>query len=147
MKIRADENVSIRLVQAIRALGVRPGWELSHVREYHGPSTTDETWLPHFAREGGIAMISADGRIFKKPHQLVAIRESGLVSIILADAWVQSKKYEQAANLIFWWPKIEAVLENAKPGDCWRIPFKFDKKLDLQYKKIDYDKAVRAVGQ
>lgn len=123
------------------------GCELSHVRDEHAAKTADETWLPHFAANGGVAFLSADGRILKRPHQLIAVRDAGLVCVILSEQWAVSRRHEQAANVIFWWPSIEAAIGNSKPGDCWLVPFAFGKDDKLIFKPIDYDKAAKAVSK
>lgn len=143
MIVRADENVSHKIVQAVRLLCLNPKWTLSHVRDDHGARTPDETWLPKFAAEGGRAILSGDAKMLKRPHQLVAVRETGLVCIVLSKAWTQAKRHEQAANIIYWWPRIEAVIETSKPGDCWPVPFEFSKSV-MSLKKIDYEKASKA---
>ena len=144
MKVRADENVSIKIVQAIRLVCLSSTWELSHVREHHGPRTHDETWLPRFAAEGGKAFVTGDARILARPHQLVAVRDAGLSSIVLSQEWTEAKRHDQAAHLIYWWPKIEEAIKSADPGDCWKVPFKYERSLGLVSKKINYDKPAQA---
>ena len=144
MKIRADENVSYRIVKTVNLLCLREGWEFSHVRDVHAARTSDETWLPQFAAEGGKAILSGDANMLKRPHQIGAVRETGLVCFVLSKAWTQARRHEQAANILFWWPRIELALEQSKPGDCWPVPNKFDASM-LVRKVIDYDKAKRAL--
>lgn len=144
MRIRADENVSHKIVRAIALVCLRPGWELSHVRDDHAARTPDETWLPKFAAEGGAAILSGDANMLKRPHQLAAVKQSGLICLILSSHWTHAKRHEQAANIIYWWPRIEGAIETSAPGDCWPIPHTFDKS-ELQKKFIDFEKATKSI--
>ena len=136
-----------KIVLALQLVCLRSDWELSHVRDFHPARTADETWIPRFAAEGGNAFLTADANILKRPHQLVAVRDAGLISIILSSSWAREKKHIQAANLLFWWPKIEAALIEAAPRDCLRVPYAFDKTGQIEKKIIDFDAAARAIGR
>jgi PIN like domain len=144
LKIIADEHVSQKILQTIRLICFRSTLDLSHVLDKHSEGTKDETWLHDFASEGGRALLSGDSNILKRPHQIVAVGRSGLICVILSKQWSQSQLHEQAANLLFWWPRIEAALNASKAGDCWPVPFAFDRST-LTQKTIDYTSAAKAV--
>ena len=95
-----------------------------------------------FAAEGGNAILTGDANILKRPHQLAAVQSTGLICIVLSKQWTQAKRHEQAANIIYWWPKIQSAIEVSEAGDCWPIPFIFDRS-DLAKKVIDYGAAAR----
>ena len=144
MKIRFDECVSLGIVDAIKALRLNKTAEISHVRDFHAPKTADETWLPAFAAEGGKAFLSGDARILRRPHQIVAVRETGLVSIVMSERWSIEPLHVKAAQLILLWPQIETALADASPGDCWVVPFGF-MGAKLQRKIINYDAAAKSL--
>jgi hypothetical protein len=143
LKIRADEHVTFRLVQALQSLNLKQGLELSHVRDVHPARTSDETWLPAFAADGGKAILSGDAAMLKRPHQIVAVQDSGLICFILSQRWTKARLHQQMANILWQWPKIEVALKNAGPGDCFPVPFEFDDK-PLEEKKINYEAARKA---
>lgn len=143
MKIRADEHVTFRLVHAIKSLNLKQTLELSHVRDDHPARTTDETWLPAFAQDGGKAILSGDAAMLKRPHQIMAIEATGLVCFILSKQWCQARLHEKVANILWQWPKIEVALLNARPGDCFPVPFAFNDDA-LEQKKINYEAARKA---
>ena len=145
MKIRVDECASNKIVQAIKLVCLSDGIELDHVRDHHEHRTPDETWIPRFAEDGGKIYISGDAAILKRPHQLVAVRDAGLASIVLSEQFTHMKRYDQAAHLMYWWPRIEQCAKDAKVGECWLVPPKFDRSLGLTLKKIDYDKPAQAI--
>lgn len=137
MKVRADEHVSPKIVRALRDVALSTGWELSHVRDAHPARTADETWVPRFAAEGGKAIITADYNMLKRPHQLLAVRASNVVGLILPHSWAGAKRHIQASALIFHWPEIEASFLSGQPGEFWRLPTNLHKgpleKLVINY--------------
>ena len=92
MKIKFDENISVRLVQAIRRLENDTTIEISSVREDYGSGLEDPQWMFRFRDEGGLAMVSGDHNILQKPINLVAYTESGLVSIWPPPGWPRLKR-------------------------------------------------------
>lgn len=137
--------MSWKIVEAVKLTCLGSGCEISHVRDVHTARTQDETWLPHFANEGGVAILTGDSRILKRPNQLAAIKQCGLVSVVLSDQWSHQKRGWQAANVMFWWSRIELALKEATPGDCFLVPPAFEKG-SLEKKVIAYDKASKATG-
>jgi hypothetical protein len=125
LKIRADEHIAPKIVRAVRELVLAPQNELTHVREYNTARTADETWVPRFALEGGHAIISADRHILARPHQQAAIVASGLSCVILPHQWAQSRRHEQAAHILWWWPRIEHALETMTHPQFLKVPFDF----------------------
>lgn len=123
MKIRLDENVSPRVAKAILALTERRrGFEVTHVRQVHGPKTTDEDWMAYFVREGGTAIVSGDYNILKHWPDLIAYKESGLIGFFPPPAFNGWTGYAKAALLIRWWPSILEKIQSSSQGDTWRIP-------------------------
>ena len=146
MKIRADEHVSPRIVEAVQSLILMPGWELTHVREFHSARTADETWMPRFVQEGGRVILSADRRILSRPHQIAAIAQGGLIGIFMSPQWAQSRRNEQAAQMLHWWPRIEKVILDSKPKDCWIVPYGYNRGA-LKRIPVNYAKAGVAENQ
>jgi hypothetical protein len=146
VKVRADEHVSPKIVRALKEVSLSPGWELTCVREFHAPRTADETWIPKFAAEGGQAIITADAGMLKRPHQIVAIQQSGIIGVLLSSAWAEGRRHFQAASLIYHWPKIEAQLLASQPGDFWRVPSTIDDR-DLEKIVVNYTKAAQAADK
>lgn len=99
-----------------------------------------------FGAEGGNAILTGDANILKRPHQLAAVHSTGLICVVLSKQWTQAKRHEQAANIIYWWPKVQSAIELSEAGDCWPIPFAFDKS-NLVKKAIDYNAAARSTSK
>ena len=125
MKIKFDENISPRLVDAIRRLEIDASIELGSVLEDYGQGTADPQWMFRFRDEGGLAMVSGDHNILQKTVNLVASTESGLVSVWPPPGWPELKRWGQAALLLRWWPVIKQKIAASSLGDRWRIPMQW----------------------
>lgn len=122
MKLKFDENISPRLVDAVRRLETDTGIEIGSVREDYGSGTPDPDWMYRFRADGGTAMISGDHRILQKPVNLLAYTDSELISIWPSSGWPELRRWGQSALLIRWWPVIKARIKSSKPGDRWGLP-------------------------
>ena len=110
MKIRADEHVSKEIGRAVRELALSPGFELTHVIEIGDRGSDDVHWITRFALDGGDAIISADTDFCKRPHQVMAVNNTGLRLIHLPSRWANARGDLQAAHILLWWRRIEAKL-------------------------------------
>lgn len=137
MKIRLDENVSPRVAKAILALAEgRQRFEVSHVREVHGPKTADADWMMSFAQEGGTAIVSGDYNILRHWPDLIAYKESGLIGFFPPPAFNGWTGYAKAALLIRWWPSILEKIQRSSRGDTWRIPSRWTPDVS-SFKRLD----------
>jgi hypothetical protein len=130
VKIKFDENISVRLVQAIRCLEKDATIEISSVLEDYGNGLEDPEWMFRFRDEGGLAMVSGDHNILQKPINLVAYTESGLISIWPPPGWPRLKRWGQAALLFRWWPIIKQKIVASSAGDRWRITWQWTPSIE-----------------
>jgi hypothetical protein len=122
VKIKFDENVSTRLVDAISILETDTAIELTSVHRDYGEGIADPDWMFRFRDEGGIAMVSGDHAILQKPVNLKAYTEAGLISIWPSPGWPDLKRWGQSALMIRWWPLIKKKIAASSPGDRGRVP-------------------------
>lgn len=130
MKIKFDENISTRLVDAICALESDQGIEIGSVHRDYQSGITDPAWMFRFRDEGGTAMISGDHAILQKPINLKAYTESGLISIWPPPRWPELKRWGQPALMIRWWPLIKARITASSKGDRWQFPMIWTPSID-----------------
>jgi hypothetical protein len=124
LKVRLDENVSVRLARALQAFwSGKNDVNLTWVRDFAPPGTKDPSWIKAFADEGGHAVVSGDANILQHWPDLVAYTESGLISYFPPTAWNRMKGYSKAAHLINWWPVLHEHMKVAERGSRWRFPF------------------------
>ncbi|MEQ1887921.1 MAG: DUF5615 family PIN-like protein [Alphaproteobacteria bacterium] len=139
MKIRADEHVSPEIVHAICKIAISSGFELTSIFTSGDRGTSDTHWVSKFGREGGIAILTADTDFLKRPHQVMAIREAGLIIVHLPSKWANAPIHLQASHILAWWRRIEHSIANGKPGDCWQPEWNVNETGKLKQIPIDYE--------
>ncbi len=135
MKIKFDENLSTRLVDAIIALETDISVEIGSVRRDYGGGISDPDWMFRFREDGGTAMISGDHNILQKPVNLAAYTASGLISIWPPAGWPELKRWSQAAIVVRWWPLIKQKIAASQSGNRWRLPMQWTPGIDA-FKEI-----------
>jgi len=140
LKICADENVAPKLSARIREQLLSADFTLNTVDDHAARGVEDEIWVRKFADAGGGAIVGGDFNLTKKPHELVAIKETGLRLIVLNKRWPREKLHIQISYLFYWWPHIEEMLRSSTPGECLQVPWGWGEtegricpiKIDLQ---------------
>lgn len=124
MIIRFDENISRRIVEAIRSLGPSPDLILEHPSERAEAGRADVDWISEFAARGGRCVVSGDEKMRNRPPERAALQAAGLVAIFPPESrfWKPLLAYGQAAFLIRWFRVIEEITRNAEPGAHFRLP-------------------------
>ena len=123
MKICADENVAPKLSALIREQLLSRKHTLDTVDDHQAVGVDDQIWVRKFAAAGGEAIVGGDFAMTKKPHEIIAIAETGLRLIVLDQRWPREAKHIQISYLFYWWPHIEAALAEAKAGQCLKVPW------------------------
>lgn len=96
---------------------------LDTVDDHQARGVGDDIWVRKFGRAGGEAIVGSDAKMLSRPHEVIAITESGLRLVVLPAQWANSKIHLQISFLAYWWPHIESVLVTSKPGQCFRVPW------------------------
>lgn len=138
------------LSELLRKHLVSRSFILDTVDDHQARSIDDVIWVKKFADADGFAVLGADGAMTTRPHEVVAINETGLKLVLLDQRWARAKKHMQIAHLFFWWPRIEAVLQSDVKQKCFRVPWSWSDaedaikpfSLDLQraYKQLKKNK-------
>ena len=123
MRICADENVAPLLSALIRDALLGRHNVLETVDDHQAKGVEDDIWVRKFGRAGGEAIVGADAKMLTRPHEVVAIVESGLRLVVLPAPWVNAKINVQISFLFYWWPHIEAVLATSRKGQCFKVPW------------------------
>lgn len=96
---------------------------LETVDDYAAKGVDDQIWVRKFAAAGGEAIVGSDFAMTTRPHEIVAIAETGLRLVILDQRWPRQPRHIQISHLFYWWPHIEAILSTSKPGQCFKVPW------------------------
>lgn len=146
MKIRADEHISPEIVRIVCELALSPGWELTQVITQGDGGMKDVPWITKFAGEGGKVILSGDTDFINRPHQVMAVLDTGLIVVHMHNKYCNARGRLQAAHMLWWWDKIEATLQAAQPRQCWRVPWGFPESGgELSRLSVDYEKARKKI--
>jgi len=106
-----DNNISLRLVGMLRALGV----DTLALREEY-PSSIDDVALLQQLRGRNCAFVTADMKIQRRPAEVVALRECGVTALFFGPFWPKLAFWPQAAWLAAKWPTIDGFASGVELG-------------------------------
>jgi hypothetical protein len=126
--IRFDECLSYRIVDAIRAMGHPPEFDVEHPNDRGQSGMLDVDWIPEFAARGGRCVVSGDPKMRGRIAERAALQAAGFTAIFPPrKGWYDDlRRYGQAAYLLRWFPTIMHVAANEPLGDHFRLPPTFD---------------------
>lgn len=146
MRICADENVAPKLSALIREQLLTRPHTLQTVDDFQAKGMEDQIWVRRFADEGGEAIVGGDFAMTKKPHEIVAIAETGLRLVVLDQRWPREPRHIQISYLFYWWPHIERALSTAPHGQCLKVPWGWgEPKGAIKQVSVDVQKAYAQV--
>jgi hypothetical protein len=122
VRVAIDACIPERLVRMLNSGFGDTGYEFVWEPEFAPANADDEFWAVAFKRFGGAIVIFGDKNIAKRPHQIAAFRDSGLISFFMLHGWSNMDLTFKAAHTISWWPKIQAHLAQCQPGDSFWVP-------------------------
>lgn len=138
MRIRADEHVAPAIVEAINAIALGTGFELTSVLKTGFKGASDVHWITAFAADGGDAILTADTDFLKQPPQVQAVERTGVRVIHLPSAWANATLALQASHLLAWWKRIEAQLAAMKERECYTMSFNVSEDAALKKVALDF---------
>lgn len=128
-RIRFDENLSPRIVAAIREMGLPSGVEIGHPNEQGLNGAADVDWLRAFKAGGGRCIVTGDPKMRGRINERMALQASGLIAIFppRKGKWYESLgRYGQAAYWFRWLPEIMRLASEAEEGEHFQLPPTFD---------------------
>lgn len=93
------------------------------LREKFDQRAKDEEWVAALVSEGGWIIVSCD-QFKKTTAERELIRRSGLTVFVLDPQWAGRQYWDQAAQLVRWWPKILEVAKLTSKA-ALRVPWRF----------------------
>jgi hypothetical protein len=122
IKVALDVNIPQRLVLMLNSGFRDQGYEFIWEPEFAAPNAEDEHWATAFRRFGGSIVITGDKNIAKRPHQIKAFQDNELICFFCERTWSSFDMTFKCSHLLMWWMRIQKILPEAKPRDCWWIP-------------------------
>ncbi|RVU12226.1 hypothetical protein EOS93_06045 [Rhizobium sp. RMa-01] len=121
VKVALDANVPERVVRMLNSGFGGTSYEFHWEPDFAPANSPDEFWAIAFQRFGGSVIITGDKNIAKRPHQINAFRQCGLVGFFCSKTWNEFDLAYKCAHLIRWWPVIQAKIEEGY-GASWWLP-------------------------
>jgi PIN like domain len=129
----------VEIVNAIKRIAKPVRFDVSSVYETDDRGSADAHWIRKFAQEGGKIIMSADADFFRKPHQVIAVQDNGMILIHLPPKWANAKLHLQAAHILAWRGRLESKFESAKPRECWRPDWNISEDGEMKRVSIDFE--------
>jgi hypothetical protein len=80
VKLALDANLSLHIARAVHFLLAPEGGAAISIPERFGPGIADRDWIATLHREGGWAVLTQDRKLRTRPHERLALEQSGLGS-------------------------------------------------------------------
>jgi hypothetical protein len=122
MRFIFDNNLSPRLAKALNALREQDGDSVAHLRERGLDSVPDEEYIRQLAQEDDWTVVTCDIAISRKPHQVQAWLDSGLIFVILKKGWISLDFWKKAWKLIKLWREIRSAVARCRQGSGITVP-------------------------
>ena len=118
MRFFLDNNMSPKFAPMLGALGE----DVRHISSVEGLTrdAPDDIWIPAVASKEWIA-VGGDSKILSRPHELECVRDHGLIYFIFDRAFMSTKLWDQAIQVLKAWPNIRALASGAKAGTCFHV--------------------------
>lgn len=134
MKLALDANLSPHLAHAVHALLTPENGEAISIPERFGPGVADRDWIAALHGQGGWAVLTQDRKLRTRPHERLALEQSGLVVFILAHGWGPEPYWQTAAGVIRWLPSMLDAFRAARPPMLFEVPHRWTPALLRPFK-------------
>lgn len=125
MRLALDENLPPSLAHAIHALLLPEGGEAISIPERLGRGIADPDWIAALHAEGNWAVLTTDRKLRTRPHERMALEQSGLVVFVLAPGWNQEEYWPKAAGGIRWLPMMMEAMTAWRPPVLLSVPHRW----------------------
>ena len=142
MKFFLDNCIAPVFAKALNILAEKQGYPIVHLRDKFPTQTKDPEWIRALADEGDWVIVSGDPRISRGKAERQAWQESRLTAFFFGDGWASRKYWNQAEDLVHWWPKIVLEAEKAPKGKGFLIPLN-GKEFKVLYDPLELPRTKR----
>lgn len=142
MKFFLDNCIAPVFVKALNILAERQGYPIVHLRKNFPANTKDPEWIRALGEEGDWIIVSGDPRISRGKAEQQAWQESRLTAFFFGDGWASRKYWNQAEDLVHWWPKIVLEAVKAPKGKGFLIPIN-GKEFKVLYDPLELPRGKR----
>ncbi|MCZ4064097.1 hypothetical protein NB636_01030 [Oxalobacter aliiformigenes] len=128
MKFVFDNNIAPSIAKAIKELSKTKydnQHNIIHLRDEFAANTKDDEWIKSLSIQRDTCVITKDR--LDKGMEADLLSQSGLIVFHLDSSW-NNKGYgfwDEAVNLIRWWPRIVQQAEGITGGAAFKVKWKF----------------------
>jgi hypothetical protein len=124
-----DNTLPPRIAKAIGAL-LDPPDVAVHLTDEFSANAPDVEWLDRLGKQGDWIIISGDPRIVRSPHERKAWQTARLTTFFLKKGWTNVTFWQQAAQLVRWWPDIMNQAKRVAPGAAFLVPLNYSGRFE-----------------
>lgn len=125
-----DENIPIKAAQMLEAFEEKH--EIRACLDWFERGTPDTVWMKKIVRWNKTpVVVGGDGRILKNNVEKQAIKECGLMYVLLAQGWLHLDWSVYAWKIIKIWPNIVTNVEQARYPLLFKVPVSASKIQNL----------------
>ncbi len=130
MKVLLDNNLSPEIARGVNYL-LSPKGQLIIAKKdkFQNTQIEDVDWIAALDSEGGWSFISLDRYIRRHPHERKVLQRSKVTAFFMASGWQEYPPIQQAAQLMYWWPKLDQAFKTNRPGTNFWLPWKTSSNL------------------
>ena len=123
MKFFFDNHLAPKLAHGLNQM-VEPEHEVVHLKDRFPVNMEDALWMQALAREADLGIVTADIRISRNPHQVLAWKQAGHTTFFLKPGWVNLPFWDQANKFTKCFPQLIKVAERAERGSAFLVTVK-----------------------
>ncbi len=100
---------------------VEPDHHVVHLKDDFPGNTEDVVWMQALARVTDLVIVTADIRISRNPHEVLAWKQAGHTIFFLKPGWVNLPFWDQANKFTKCFPDLIKTAERAPRGSAFFV--------------------------
>ena len=120
MKFFFDNHLAPKLAHGLNQM-VEPEHRVVHLKDDFPGNTEDVAWMQALAKEGDLVIVTADVRISRNPHEVLAWKQAGHTTFFLKPGWVNLPCWDQANKFTKCFPDLIKTAERAGRGSAFHV--------------------------
>ncbi len=116
-----DESLGRTIAPVLRQVRAPGAPDIHHVSELGLHGTTDEVLLHELGQRNFAALVTKDSRMLRAATRQAAWQGSGICLFVADGKWGNLPMFEQARQLLWWWPAMVAQAQVAPMGGAWQV--------------------------
>lgn len=125
-----DNNLPPALAHGVKELSsARYQHEIIHLTDRFPANTPDSVWIEDFSEEKNQVVIITQDKL-TKANEAILLRNSGLMVFHLEHGWSTHNYWDNAQNLVRWWPFIVDQAQRISGAAAFRVKWSFNKKFE-----------------